>query len=97
MSAEWKAVSQKLTFLQWRPTHEPGTVLVRDLRDPESELLLHGKERFLFWVAQHSKNSTYLPVGDWISFASKKFGIDECTPCAKRRAVLNTLFPKLKL
>lgn len=96
MSAEWKAVSQKLAFLQWRPTHEAGTILVRDLRDPESETLLHGKERFLYWVAAHSENADYVPIGEWVAKGAKRLGLKKCTPCAERQARLNSLFPKFR-
>lgn len=93
---DWKAVSPRLAFLQWAPTHEAGTVMARDLRDPDSEALVHGKDAFAHWVADHSQNAAYVPVGEWIANGTKALGITKCAPCAKRQALLNSLFPKFR-
>lgn len=82
--------------LQWAPTHEPGTILIRDLRDPDSETLVHGPAESARFIAEHSRTDAYLPVGDWVAKATHALGIEKCTPCEKRQAFLNRLFPSFR-
>lgn len=81
-------------FLQWAETHEPGTVLVRDTRDCESETLVNGHEEFTLWVADHSAREAYWPIGDLLKDIKRRLGFDESSAAARRRALYNSLLPR---
>lgn len=95
MTPNWHRVD-KLPHLEWSETHEEGTILIRDRRDPDSEELVHGPDEFARYVAEHSRTDAYVPIGDYVARATKALGIEKCTPCARRQALLNRFFPRFR-
>lgn len=89
----WKPINGHPS-LQYATLSEPGNILVRDLRDPESELILSTQLGLLEWIAEHSNRPAYYPVGDVLHAVKRFFGIPDTTRSAKLRAILNTLLPR---
>lgn len=72
----------------------PGRVVVRDGRTGESALVSDPGSLSQF-IAAHSASPGYGGLGDAVRGVTKRLGFGECTPCAKRQAMLNGLAPRV--
>ena len=74
--------------------HPEGGFIVRDTR---TGVQVHaGSEHAVAAAAAGmSADQGYHGLGDVVAGATRRLGIESCTPCARRQAELNARFPRL--
>ena len=92
----WPLVlDQRFPWIRGFHTNSPawrGTVA--DLRTGE-QAVIRTPDEFVRFVAAHSGAEGHMGAGDAVRAVTKKLGMGECTPCAKRQAALNGFLPRL--
>jgi hypothetical protein len=71
-----------------------GRALVRNSRTGASALVADQGALAQF-IAQNSAAPGYGGLGDAVRGVTKRLGFGECTPCARRQAMLNGLMPRV--
>jgi hypothetical protein len=74
--------------------HPQGGFVVQDSRSGE-QAYAPDEHAVAQFAAQHSASQGYGGLGDVVAGAAQRLGFEGCTPCAKRQAALNGLFPRV--
>ena len=74
--------------------HPQGGFVVADSRTGE-RAYAPTRDHVHSFAAAHSAQPGYRGLGDVVRGVTKRLGIGECSPCARRHAALNAVMPRV--
>lgn len=88
----WKPYSARIPWIVVR--QDSVGFVVRDTRSGKTVNARDAGEVARF-AAAHSATPGFSGLGDAVRGLTRRLGVSDCTPCAKRQAALNAAVPRL--